>query len=219
MSHVRSLLVLSLTILLGAALVSTAEAQSRRGGGGMRGSLIGLLSNEAVQKELTLDEEQIGKVKAIGEKLRAEMGEQFGKLRDIEDRDARRAKMTELSDEIDSKVRQQAGEVIGREKMRRLYQIRLQVRGALYGLSSRFVAGRLKLTDEQKAKVAELEAATQKQIGESFTGGRDMSAEQRGELFQKMRKIRTDADEKAIGLLNADQKEAFEQFKGEKFEF
>jgi len=220
MTHVRSLLVLSLTILLGTALVSTAEAQSRRGGrGGMRGSFIGLLSNEAVQKELALDADQIAKVKKIGETLRAEMGEKFGALRDIEDRDQRRAKMTELSAQSDEKAREQAGEIIAREKMIRLYQIRLQVRGAIFGLNHQFVAGRLELTDEQKTKAAELEEATQKKISESYSGMRDLSDEQRREAFGKTRKIRTDADAEAIELLTAEQKEAFAKLQGEKFEF
>ncbi|MEE8452659.1 MAG: hypothetical protein V3R99_12115 [Thermoguttaceae bacterium] len=218
MTHVRSLLVLAVTLLLGTALISTAEAQGRRGGGAMRGSFIGLLSNEAVQKEMKLDEDQIGKVKAIGEKLRSEIGEQFGKLRDIEDRDKRRAKMTELMEQFDEKVREQAGEIIPREKMIRLYQIRLQVRGAVFGLNHPFVAGRLELTDEQKAKVADLEEATQKKIYGSYSGMRDLNDQQRGELFQKIRKIRTDGDAQAVELLTAEQKEAFEKLQGDKFE-
>ena len=36
--------------------------------------------------------------------------------------------------------------------MVRLYQIRLQVCGAVYGLNNKSIANRLKLTDEQKKK-------------------------------------------------------------------
>jgi len=219
MTRVRSFLLLSLTILLATALVSTAEAQSRRGRGGMRGSFIGLLSNEAVQKELQLTDDQIAKVKEQGEKLRSEMREQYGKLRDIQDSDKRRAKMTELREQSDEKVRNAASEMLSREKMIRLYQIRLQVRGAVFGVNHRFVAGRLELTDEQKIKAAELEEATQKKVYGSFSGMRDMSDQQRRELFEKMRKIRTDADAKAVELLTAEQKEAYKKLQGEKFEF
>lgn len=218
MTHVRSLLVLALTILLGTALVSTAEAQGRRGGGGMRGSFIGLLGNEAVQKELKLDEDQIGKFKAIGEKIRTEMREQFGSLGDIEDRAKRRAKVTELLEQSDEKVRKQASEILPSEKMIRLYQIRLQVRGAVFAVNHRFVAGRLKLTDEQKTKAADLEAATQKKIYASYSGMRDLNDQQRREAYGKVRKIRTDANAQAVGLLTAEQKEAFEKLQGDKFE-
>ena len=219
MTHVRSLLLLSLTILLATALVSTAEAQSRRGRGGMRGSFSGLLSNEAVQKELKLDADQIAKVKTSSEKLRTEMREQYGKLRDIEDADKRRAKMTELREQSDEKVRKEASGILSQEKMIRLYQIRLQVRGAVFAVNHRFVANRLKLTDEQKTKAAELEEATQKKIYGSYTGMRDMSDQKRRELFEKIGKIRMDADKEAVELLTAEQKEAYEKLKGEKFEF
>jgi len=47
---------------------------------------------------------------------------------------------------------------------------------------------------------------------------RDASEEQRRETHTKYRKIHTDADEKALGLLNAEQKGAFEKMKGEKVE-
>ena len=42
--------------------------------------------------------------------------------------------------------------------------------------------------------------------------------EQRSAAFQKLRTIRTDADEKALGLLTAEQKKAFEEMKGKKIE-
>ena len=223
--RVRIWLVLALAFVMGAVLLTAAHAQAaegRRRGGMMRGSFLGLLRMEKVQQELKLSEEQVDKLRQIGEKLRAEMGEQWAGLREIEDRQQRRAKMTELGNQLDEKVRAQVREVLAREQMMRLYQIRLQVRGAVYGLNNRFVAGRLNLTDEQKQKAAELQKATQEQVSAAMSGLRDLSQEQRrakmAELREQLRKIRDEANEKALGLLTGEQKEAFEKMKGEKIE-
>ncbi|HUT13174.1 MAG TPA: hypothetical protein VMY42_21980 [Thermoguttaceae bacterium] len=226
MTRVRNWLVVAMTVLLVAALVHAAQAQApesgRRGGGMMRGSFLGLLSLEQVQKELKLAEDQVGKVKEIGEKLRTEMSEQFAGLREIEDRQQQRAKIAELADQFDEKARGLIREVLSGEQMMRLYQIRLQVRGAVYGVNNQFIAGRLKFTDEQKEKAAALEKATEEKIFAAFSGLRDLSEEARrakfAELREKIQKIRNEADEKALGLLTADQKEAIEKLKGEPFE-
>jgi len=188
----------------------------------MRGSFLGLLSLGKVQKELKLSEDQIGKIEEIGEKLRAEMREKFAGLRQIEDRQERRAKMTELGKQFDEKAHGQVRQVLSSEQMIRLYQVRLQVRGAVYGVNNQWIANRLKFTDEQKKKAAELEKATQDKISEAFSGLRDLPQEERrkkyAELREKVGKIRSEADERALGLLTTEQKEEFEKLKGEKFE-
>ena len=188
----------------------------------MRGSFLGLLGAETVQKELKLNEDQIGKVKGIGEELRAEMGKQFAGIREIEDRDKRRAKMVELSKQFDEKARGQVVDLLSGEQMIRLYQIRLQVRGAVYGMNHPWIANRLKLTDQQKTKAAELEKTTREKVSEVYRGLRDLSEQERrekyAELRESSRKIRSEADKQALGLLTAEQKEAFAKLEGEKFE-
>jgi len=225
MSRVRSYLVLTLMFAFVTASIAAAQAEApraRQAFGGPRGSLLGLLRLEQVQKELKLNEEQIGKVSEIGEKLREEMREQYAGLRDIQDMQERRAKMTELSNQFDGKARGELREVLSREQMMRLFQIRLQVRGTLDALNNRWIAGRLKLTDEQKKKAAELDKATQDKISEAYSSLRNLSQEERrekmAELRDKMTKLREEAEKKALGLLTAEQKEALEKMKGEKFE-
>jgi Spy/CpxP family protein refolding chaperone len=216
-----------LAVVFAFVLVSVAAAQERtpggrQGFGRMRGSFVELLSLEQVQKELKLSEDQIAKVKEIGEKLRTEMREQFAGLRDIQDVQERRTKMTEASNQFDEKARGQFREVLSQEQMMRLYQIRLQVRGAVYALNNRWVADRLKLTDEQKKKAAELEKATEEKVSEASSPLRNLSQEERrekmAELREKISKMRSEAEQKAVGLLTAEQKETFEKMKGEKIE-
>jgi Spy/CpxP family protein refolding chaperone len=225
MRRFSSCLVLTLLFAFVGVLMSTAQAETpsgRRGFGDARGTLLGLLRLEEVQKELKLSEDQATKVNEISEKLRGEMREQYAVLQDIENMQERRAKTTELSNQLDAKAREQLREVLSREQMMRLFQIRLQVRGAVYALNNTRIAGRLELTDEQKKKVAELDKATQDKITEAYSALSNLSQEERrekmAELREKVSKMRNEAEEKALGLLTAEQKEAFEKMKGEKFE-
>ena len=226
MIRIRSWLVVAVAAMLSTALIGAAEAQTQgqgpRGAGMNRGSLLGLASLESVQKELKITDEQAAKLKEAAEKLRGEMREQFTSVREIQDRAARGAKLAELNKQLDEKAGQQAREILAREQVMRLYQIRLQVRGNVYALNSRFIAARLKLTDEQKEKAAAIQKATEEKTAAAFTGLRDLDENQRREKMAEMRtamiKIRSDADAQALGLLTAEQKEALEKAKGEKFE-
>ena len=224
MNRFRPLTVLATSLALGAAFVAAAGAQAPEGArrgfgrGPSRGSLFGLLRLEQVQKEMKLSEEQTAKVQEVVEKLGAEMREQYAALREIEDRAEQRAKMSELSDQFDDTVREQLRDVVEREQMMRLYQIRMQVRPVVESLANRYVAGRLELTEEQKKKLDEIAKEMQAKQSELYGSMRDANDKQRAEVFQKLRELRSNADEKALGLLTAQQKEAFEKMKGEKVE-
>ncbi|MFH1921935.1 MAG: hypothetical protein ABIP48_18875 [Planctomycetota bacterium] len=224
MNRIRSWLVLATALVLGAVLVAAAQARAAEGAqrgfgrGSSRGSLLGLLRLEQVQKEMKLSEEQTAKVRKVVETLGAQMRDQYTALREIEDRDQRRAKTSEMRDEFDGKVREQLRDVLEREQMMRLYQIRMQVRAVVDSLASRYVAGRLELTEEQKEKLAEINKDLQTRQSELYGTMRDATDEQRSEAFQKLREIRNDAGEKALGVLTAEQKESFEKMKGEKVE-
>jgi hypothetical protein len=146
------------------------------------------------------------------------MAEQYSAAREIEDRENRSAKYAELRDQYDQKAREGLHDLLAREQMIRLYQIRLQVRAVVESLESRYVAAKLKLTDDQKAKLAAISKDAQAKRSELFSGMRDAGDEQRRAAFEKSRKLRAETDEKALGVLTAEQKKAFEDMKGEKIE-
>ena len=228
MIRARDCLAIALALVLGAAVGTAAGAQpagaAPRGAGFMArtGSFLGLLGAEKVQKELKLSDAEVAKTQEIGKKLGAEMREPFAGLREIQDRRKAWAKMTELLQQFDEKARGQLRDVLSQEQLMRLYQVRLQVRGPVYGLNNSWIAERLKLTDEQKKKGAKIDAAMQEKIYELLGGLRDLTPEQRrekmAEVGEKYNKIRNEADKQALGLLTAEQKEALEKLKGEKFE-
>ena len=168
--------------------------------------------------ETKLTDEQKTKVQAAVEKLTEGMREQYSALREIEDRAKRTAKMRELSDELDGKLREQLRGVVEREQMRRLYQIRLQVRPVVESLANERIAGRLELTEDQKKKLDEISKEMEAKQTELFSAMRNADQDQRGQFFQKMRQLRTDTDEKSLGVLTDEQKKSFEEMKGKKIE-
>ena len=157
-------------------------------------------------------------MRAVVEKIGTEIRGQFAALREIDDREKQQAKRTELSDQADQNVREQLGDVLARDQFTRLYQIRMQYRAVVDSLSNRYVGGRLEITEEQKTKLAQIGKDVQAKRTELFSALANASQEQRREAFGKLREIQTAADEEALGVLTAEQKDAFEKMKGEKFE-
>lgn len=212
-----------LALVLGTALAAADAAQNpergRRGTwmNASRGSFLNLLNREQVQKELKLNEENVAKINEIRDTIRAEMKEEFSALRKIEDAKERGAKQAELADTLDQKVHQQLREILSKEQMMRLYQIRLQIRPLAVSLSHEMMDRFLQLSEEQKQKLADIAKEMESQQAELRGTMRGLSQEQQREVTQKIRKIGRDADEKALQLLSAEQQERLEKMKGEKF--
>jgi len=220
MSRIRRTCV---SLMVVGAVVAAAQAQpaqrQRRGRGrASRGSLIGLVSMEQVQKDIGLDADQVAKVKKVADTLNAEMRKESAGLREIEDRAKRMAKYAELGSKFDKKAREQLEPVLGRDKMKRLDQIRLQVRSTLESLGTKSIADRLKITDEQKKKLAAIAKDMQAKRTELFASMRDASQEDRRAAFDKYRKMREETEKSALAVLTAAQKKTFEQLKGKKIE-
>jgi len=208
-------------MVVGAVVVAAQgqAAQRQRGGGGRsRSSLLGLVSMEVVQKDLALTADQIAKVKKVTDTLNAEMRKEYTALREIEDRAKRTEKYTELRDKYDTKAREQLRPILG-DKLRRLYQIRLQVRSIIESLDSKFIAGRLKITDDQKKKLVAIDKDMQAKRTAVFNSMRDATQEARSAAYAKYRTMREETEKKALAVLTAAQKKALEELKGKKIEF
>ena len=224
MTRIQNVLVSVTVLMMGAAFVIAREAPQRpqrggtRGGGRSRSSLTGLLSNEQVQKELKVSEADVAKIKTLSEKLSAEMRKQYTELRKIEDADKRRAKMTELRTQYEANTRKQLQDVLSKAQMARLQQISTQQRSVTESLSSKSVADKLKLTDDQKTKIAKIAADSRTKRSEIYQGMRDATAEKRAEASKKLSEMRAETDKQALEVLTQKQSKAFEEMKGEKFE-
>lgn len=210
-------------------------------GGGMMGGMMGgmglagLLRMEKVHEELELVEDQVTDVNAAlaearpagrrgggpgapgaGRGQRGQRGPGGPGGFTPEDRERMMAEMRERENELRKKV----ADILLPHQMDRLEQIHLQARG-ITALSEPELQAKLEITDEQKQQMVstreELETTMRERMREAFQGGGD--AEGRQQLMAQMTEMRRDVENKILALLTDDQKKAFEEMKGEAFEF
>lgn len=198
-------------------LAQTAQAQPPRGGFGGGGGFmafgnpsgLGLMADERVQKELELDEAQIGRVKELQEEMQAEIRDAVGDFRGRmqgEDREALmqeiRERTEEISKEFDGLIEK---ELLPHQKQR-LNQLvfRSQARrtgGATGGALPDGVAKEIGITDEQKAKMEEKAKTV------------------REELEKKIANLRKQAEEEVLSVLSKSQIDKYNELMGDPFEF
>jgi Spy/CpxP family protein refolding chaperone len=206
----RSLAQLTVLCSLTALVTSPAYCQppeggrGGRGGGGMRGGMPSymLLGQESVQKELKFTDEQKQQVDQLVSKMREEMQG----LQDAEPAE-REQKMREMSEKGDKAVKK----ILQPEQAKRLREITLQVQGPM-ALANPKVADELQLTDDQKAKIKDIQEDMSKEVRALREGGAG-----RQEMQRKTTELRKQAGDKIQGLLSADQKSKWKEMTGEPF--
>lgn len=198
----RVALVFGLASLLAAPALAQRQRGNRQGpqGFGGGGELF-LLTQESVQKDLKLSEEQVKKV----QDLQAKQREARQGLRDLS-QEERRTKMQEQAKESQKALK----EVLDARQQTRLHQIGLQREGAR-ALSRKDVAETLALSDEQKEKIKTIQEEARKEMGELRGAGNNEDNR------KKFAEIRKNTEEKVMGVLSAEQKTKLEKMKGEPF--
>ncbi len=211
-------------------------------GGGMVGGVAGLLRSEQVQEEIKVTAEQKTKLRAFAEEQGAQMRERMGQMfggRDRENREelsdaerqAQREKMMKEFQERAKKAEESIRGMLEAKQFKRLKQIEMQQQG-VNALMRPDIAQALGLTEEQQAKMKEVFEGIQKkrqEIGEQsrslFQGFREASEDERAKLREKGEELRAkgealqkESEQKAMGLLTADQKEKLKGLMGERFE-
>jgi Spy/CpxP family protein refolding chaperone len=194
-------------LVLAAAVValvaSPAMAQRQRqprGGGGFGPAA--LLSQESVQKELKLSDDQVKKVKDLGEKSR----EAFSKLRDL-DREERTKKMQEINKETTKAL----SSILTKDQSKRLREINLQVQGTR-AFNNPEVAKELNITDEQKKQLQDLNAGAREEITKIFQGEGS-----REEKAKKMAEFNKAQQAKALKVLTSEQQKKWKEMTGKAF--
>jgi hypothetical protein len=202
-----------------------------------------LLTNEGVQKELKIDEDQ---AKALREKLAArslgfgfggkggggkgpnaeeakermtKFMDKLGQLKDVPE-EKLEAKIHEVfKDEIEGPMKD-AEQILKPDQIKRLKQISRQ-QNVLASLTDDDVVKELKIEDEQKTKLKKISHDLQEDLGElqraaggGGMGGFRVSPETR----EKMTALRKEATEKGVNVLTAEQKEKWKGLTGEPFE-
>jgi Spy/CpxP family protein refolding chaperone len=166
-----------------------------------------LLRDESVLKELEIVDSQQEKLRAIGEKMREEMGSLFQGMRDLSEED-RRAKFAEIQEKLKARqeeVKKQLDEVLLPQQRDRLKQLAVQARMRFQSagdvISSGEVAETLQLTDAQKTELAE----KQKSLEEEYR--------------KENEALRNKYRDRLLEVLTPEQKAKWEQLVGKSFEF
>jgi Spy/CpxP family protein refolding chaperone len=183
----------------GPALAQQRQRQRPGGGfGGFGGGVLYLLGQKSVQEELKLSEEQTKKVTELAEKQRANRGDFQGLSREEIQK-----KMAERSKEQNDAL----AKILDAKQLKRARQISLQQQGARAVMGEE-VAKALKITDEQKTKIREI----QTKAAEEMRGLRGQE-----DARTKIQEITKTTNEKVLGLLTAEQKKTLKEMQGEPF--
>ncbi len=180
-----------------------------------------MLRTEQVQKELKLTDEQNSQIDDLAIQLQSDALELFSSMQDLSDEE-RKTELPNLMKKFGEKGKELQAKVDGflnAEQNARMKELSLQQRDA-EALGDEDVISALKLTDDQKKKLRDVQEEAARQVEEALKpllgggGGGDL-----GDIKTKMEKMRKELSEKALAVLTSEQKAKFEKMKGPKFDF
>jgi hypothetical protein len=209
----RTMIRISVGLSMVAMLAAPAFAQGRGGfGRGGGGALYFLLGNASVQKELKLNDEQIGKAKEVSEKIGGEAREKFQGFQDLTPEE-RREKMQTVNKEINETTLKAVAEFLKPDQIARLKQVSYQARGAT-AFAEPEVATKLNLTDSQKSDIQAINQESMSQMREIFQSAQD----DREGAMKKIAELRKETLEKVAAKLNDEQQKSWKELIGTPFE-
>jgi Spy/CpxP family protein refolding chaperone len=176
---------------------------------------VALLQLEKVQAELKLDAGQVKNATEIAEKLSKERREVYS--------DLSREEWRERGDELRKKTAAMArtavmafAESLDDTQKKRWLEVALQVHGPA-ALPGEYLAERLQLTDVQVKKLHDLTRTQREKMFEMFRQSQDqgLSREERAAKFTALVK---ETNKGRLAVLTDEQKAAFKELQGEKFE-
>ncbi|MFO0896303.1 MAG: hypothetical protein U0836_02640 [Pirellulales bacterium] len=207
--------------LVAVATVGEAQEGGRRGGGrgmfGGGGDLLTIVSNEAVQSELKLDDAKKAEVAKVVEELREQFrgggrgqgGGGQGQGGGAEFQARRQEQAKQAAEKLKA--------VVSEEQFKRLQQLQYQVIGVLGAAQNADLAAALSLDDATKQKLAALSDEQREALRDLREAVRDGSVQQDA-VRTEMEKVRKELEEKAMALLTSEQKAKFTEVVGAPFD-
>jgi len=181
------------------------------GGGGLT-AMISL--NKQLQDELKMDKEQVDKLTAALAKVREDLKDDLAALFNRETSQDERAKIVKKLGEANAKA---VETVLKPEQTKRLHQIENQQAGV--GMFTKEdVQKALKLTDDQKDKIDEINKELQKDLRELGGGRGGFGGFGNPETTAKRQELQKEAMASIRKTLKDDQKTALKDLTGEPFE-
>ncbi|MHB1034239.1 MAG: hypothetical protein ACYC35_08675 [Pirellulales bacterium] len=175
-----------------------------------------LLQNPQVQKELEIVADQKTALKKIADDESAARREAMTGMQGLS-REEMQAKMAELRTKSEARAKEtqkKIDEVLLPPQAKRLKEILVQIRGN-GALLDKEVQATLKISDEQAKKLTAIQDDAGAKRRELFQGGG--AGGDRAAMQEKMAQLQKEVGEQMLGVLNADQKEAFAKMKGKEF--
>jgi hypothetical protein len=230
-----------LAATLAVAFVASADAQGQRRGGGAGGQppggrgqgfgggfgggagLTTLMVNKSVLEEIKATDEQKEKLAKWAPeaqtKQREAMQEFFGGGGGQPDF----AKIQEANAKIAKEQLEEVSKVLKEEQVKRVKQIQVQIQ-SVNAFRQKEVQDALKLTDEQKETIREIQMSLGQEMRElggfgGGGGGGRPSPEAMAERTKKVNELNKKFLEKIVAQLKDDQKKAWEDLNGKPFEY
>jgi hypothetical protein len=167
-------------------------------------------------KDLKLTPDQLNKARVTSRQIKEKHRADMAKLANVP-KEEFPGKFEELQKTVADATIQALGNVLKPEQIKRLKQLELQKRG-LQLFRDAEVEKQLKLTDDQKAKIKEIKETTDRELFKLVADAQGNAAKTQA-VFQKRAGIDKENLEKAVALLNEDQKKVWKELVGELFEF
>jgi hypothetical protein len=216
-----------LAAVLAAGLVTSANAQGQRRGGGFGGGFggrggggINMLRSADVQKELKMTQPQIEKVDAKGQEVMQAIRDAFQGGGNPQDQspEQRQAIMKKVQD-LQAKA---VSDILDTTQQKRFKQLELQQQGGNALINNKEVAEALKITDEQKTKLQEIQQAGFQEIQNlpgrpDFQSGQQPDPAEMQKWMTKMAEARAGINAKMIATLTPAQQAKWKELTGEPF--
>ena len=179
---------------------------------------VSLLRNPKVQEDLKLDDQQAAAIKKTVEDLTAKRREIYAPIPGISPQERSKI-IAAASKELQKYTAEQHKKLLAglkAEQSKRLDQIVVQTQGTR-ALDDPKIAKELKITDEQKQKMAEARASIvqdRRKLYEQIRGGKF----DRSKYREKLQEMAKAGDQKVLDALSKEQQQQFEKMKGNKLE-
>ncbi len=223
-------LVLRMILVAAMAVATLGTVSAQRPGGGGGGGFVpsaygAVGSNEDLQKELKISDEQKTKLKEAMEPINKKRTELFARGQGGQQQtDEQRKESTEKRAKLAEETKAAVGTVLNAEQTKRIGQIDYQMMG-MAAYSNAEVQKKMSFTDDQKEKVKATVEAYQKDREElnkdmppRSQQPSDEDKKKRADVTKKIAALSKEAQDKIVESLTADQKKTWTDMIGEKID-
>lgn len=194
----KLVLIVVVAALAGSAMAQGGGGQRRGGqrGGGNQYSAMNLVRNEDVQKEIGITDDQKAKITDLQTSTRQKSQEARQNAGDDQ------AAAREATTKINEDAQKQLAAILTPDQVKRLKELQIQWGGLQLVSSDKQLQSDLGVTDDQKAKFADLRTKQQ----QAMTDARANANGDRQAMMEAMQKLQKDNDAAINQILTDDQK-------------